>query len=1140
MSADFKLKDEQREVVFHDDGDILVSASAGSGKTHTMIERLNRLIIEEKASVGEILAVTFTESAASDMKSKLKKAIGDKIEKGVGGQRLIEQLAEVSTADICTLHSFCARLIRSYFFVAGVSPDYKIVDENQSGIIKNESVNKTFRQFYIENESWFTDLIKLFGEKRTDKKLREMVLKAYEFCESEPDYEEFFNNSLGHYTYENFLSFMENRVKNTLSALQRERELLEENCQILKNNGYLLGAEYLESLINFIDGIKGCKDAYKIKELKEFLPSAKFERKCDELGKEIKKQTQEGVKNIKKILNECVKYCSSPPEDKLKIEKDGKNLADFIKILRRFIDVYGKEKAQENVMDFSDLERNAMLILNDEEAREEISKKYKYVFVDEYQDTNGVQENIISLIKRDNVFMVGDLKQSIYGFRGCKPEIFSNKLSTMEKNGQKTAKLNYNFRSAKSILDCVNEIFSFCMTSDSCGTDYASTSTLVSGGLYPDGEDGRAFLHFYRSDAKEDLDDQDVDKEKTEDGEEDGDDKFEKPRIYDLLSEINREEQPLERDVSELITSIINKELQSTYYSIKEKKHVQITNKDIVILTRNKDTTYVQKVVKGLRLHGIDVESDVKENVLEFSEVAQLVNILKALDCETQDVPFATLLKSDLANCSDEDLAEIAVYYKDNCKDKVDTFYSQYKFYLDNAKTMLRDKLYAFSEYLLNLRYLSDFIGAHGILNKIISDSNYQSYLLLKKNGKTRLNRLKRFLSASKEGQKILTLKEFLFKIENCPKAFEFFDVGNEDTIKVMTIHKSKGLEFPVVILCGLERPMSKKEESGSFLTNRKLGFAFKHFNDQKKRVEDNFVCEQFRERMREDRFSEEMRVFYVATTRATYSLHMIFEGKEDLRTDCVGQANKFIDFIPKSMPVIEHDLTEFSMASKAVESKTLIIADAEKEKVDSLREKLSRTYPFTADTVLPLKSGVTSAINVDENQLVHVLFENEFTGIERGITAHKILELYDVNSSLGVDGQVKSMIENGEIDEQKVKDVNLNRLKNVIESGALDCVKGVDIFREQQFIAKLPAKLVLDTESNENILVQGVIDLLCISQDQAFIIDYKYSSLDDESLIKKYKKQLDVYAYAVESVLEKKVTKKIIVNLFTGSTVLL
>ncbi len=1114
-------KEQERAVLF-DKGNVLISASAGSGKTHTMIERVKRLILSCDVNVDQILAVTFTEMAASDMKEKLKKALSDSAE--LDKKRIYKQLALIPTADISTLHAFCARLIRSYFFVVGLSPDFNIMDEADAKVMRLDAVDKTFKEFYDKGEDWFYNIVDRQASSRTDRALKDLVLSAYAFCDSEENPTTLMDRFLLEYSNENFDNLLSTLKADLDAQLKIILSQLTDAHLLIEKGDLEKGAQFTKTVIADIEYILSSKDIYIIKKpLENFAIRFAFEKKLTEEQEELKEIVKKNRDKLKKIIAKFNKNIGENREmDLLRLNSAKEHTEWFVKILKRFSHVYATEKREENLLDFNDLEHFALQILQDETIREDIKKKYKYIFIDEYQDTNGVQESIMSLLANDNLFMVGDVKQSIYGFRGCRPEFFANKFTSMQKDGQTVLTLNHNFRSAKAVIDMVNQIFSYSMTKEFFGIDYKNTSQLISGGVYPENKTGRATLHLLEKAERE---------EQIE----------ESPRVYNILQEIKNPKEEKDNHVASLITQIIDEELGKTYYDAKNKCERQITYNDIAILTRNKNNGYVENLVGALIKHGIPILSDVKEKICDFSEIAMIINALKLVDCFDQDIPLASTLLSPIGNFTEEDLATVVCAFSHTDLTKYNkqwTFLDAYNYYLENQNNDLSLRLKEFNQYFAGLRFIADFVGAQGVLNKLIDDKNLQSYLFAEHNGKKKVDRLNRLVCSTVNNGKILTVTEFLDKVNSSPESFDFVDGGEEDAVKVMTIHASKGLEFPVVIVCGLERNMNTEDEYGDVLFSRSHGLAFKCFDDQKRSKDETLLRGVIKEELARERVKEELRLFYVALTRATYSLHLTVEGDIAKRKEVFCGADKFIDYVPNSIPTKIHTLDGLTFTELKKNTQKVIISQTNKDVVEQMKRQFEYQYSFAEDTFLPLKSGVTAVSQNDESEVVHLLFNEPTPDKERGIIAHKIMENYSFNTDIDLFNQVKHMVSAGVLLKEQEKSVNLNRIDSAIKSGGLDCLKGYKLFREKAFLVGVPANKIFKTQSEETVVLQGIIDLLAIDDDGAIIVDYKYSSLEKNSLRVQYHKQLELYAYATEKVLGKKVKKMIIVNLFTGETI--
>ncbi len=1110
-----ELKKEQAQAVYHDEGNILVSASAGSGKTFVMIERLIRLIAEGKAGVKQILAVTFTEMAASEMKEKLKVALTKKINE-TGDKRLIRELQEIPVADISTLHAFSARLIRAYFYAVGLSPDFKILDEAEAGAIKEQCVNKTFREFYEGGEEWFKRLVIRHLESRTDGELKKTIIKMSDMGRVNADSDIYLKQAQSVYTERGItelLSEFKRELNQKLTRLiDRAKFALKTFTELAKANI----VEFIKELISDIERVLNSSDVYVVKQFENYkLDLPKGVRLTGEL-----KVVYQDVSDVRDKFKELMKSANNGLTDKLadisSIKRESEHVLGLFELVKRYEELYSSAKIEENGLDFADLEHFALKILENEQIRKEVKDRYKYIFVDEYQDTNGAQEAIISALEKDNLFMVGDAKQSIYGFRGCRPEIFLSKLEKMRENGQKTVLLNHNFRSSDKVIELVNKVFSYSMTEDYFGMSYKDTSLLQAGGVYGEENGGRVELHLIKNPPRQAKE-------------------YEKARIYDILQELSNPNEESLLPTPNLIAHIIEKELGKDFYDPKSKQMRPVQYGDICILTRNKDNKYVRDIVKTLIGYGIPVVSVVKENVCDHPEIRQLIDAVKLIDCFNQDIPLAGVLKSPIGGFSDEELAQIVIKFND--KNKKGSFYNAFIHYINTENTPLGKRLKEFYEYFNSIRLIADFAGAFGALKRIVQDKNLEQCLFAEQFGKLKVKRLNRFVSCAIVDGKPLSVKEFLQRIERFPQSFGLSDGAEENSVKVMTIHASKGLEFPVVIVCGLERNANDKEEREDIMFDQDLGFAVKSYNDGERTARETPLRMIFRNRMRENRLKEELRLFYVALTRASYSLHLTFSGSKDGRNSAFTGAKKFLDYVPQEIELTEHETYELSPRANQVKIKNVLIGKPNDEQVEKMKLDFAYKYPFTEDTRLPLKNSVTNATRelTEDTPLVHVLYEGEQTDAERGNVAHKIMEYYDFESELSFEKQVQKLIDNQVVSKEQVQLINLERIEKAVNSELFKGLKGKTLYREKDFIVGIEAELVFNVQSKEQVLLQGIIDLLAVDKNGAIIIDYKYSSLEIESLKARYAKQLDLYSYALEKATGIKTTSKILVNLFTG-----
>lgn len=1122
-----RLKEKQYEVYSHNDGDMLVSASAGSGKTFVMISRIIRLVSEGKADVDEILALTFTDAAAKEMKSKLKKTFSDAvIQDEENSLRLSEQLDQTDVADIGTFHGFCAKLIRLYFFKAGVSCDFTIGAEGFIERLKARAMDITMKELYESGSQRMLMLADRYSYKRKDEKLRELIFKAHEFCEIEPEPEEVFKKSIANYLPQAFEQRMADLQKTCdeliTESAERMQKLVEDIKDIASPSRYAFAAATNEFVLSLRG--KNVFDLAKIQPLSVRSGSGTMKeavaRTVFEITK-IKNRVNSFIEKLNKTL------APSLEEEKKKNSALFENTEIFCEAVKNYSRNFAEIKREENVLDFADLEHFALKILKDPEANEKIKNKYKYIFVDEYQDINDVQNEILDLLWRNNTFAVGDLKQSIYGFRGSSPEVFIKKQNELTERKSGYVELNYNFRSAPAVVDAVNEIFSFCMTEETFGLDYKNHAALEYGGLYDGSDGGRAELHLLSKPTVEK-------KEK------------EKPSLYDVLkNSCNLEEDEIQ-NVAALVVKIIHDELGKKRFDVADKKEKPITYGDIAILTRNKENSYVKKIVDGLARYGVPAVAETGEDVTCVKEVKVLVEALKLISRVDDDVALATVMKSPVGGFSDEDLAHIVEFYderiasiREGNKNKK-TFFEAYSLSRNDSQSPMHEKVKNFGEYIDSLRFYADFNSAKEVMEKITSDSSYIPFLLASVGGETKVKRVRRFIRAAGENGDV-TVDEFLERVKSAP--IKMGSPAEENSVKVVTMHASKGLEYPVVIVCGTERLFNKQSDYEEVLFDREYGFITKYYDDENRRKYETILRSSVCEKFDKERKKEEMRLFYVALTRAKYSLHVVYEGNKDPRTDDPTSFDRFISFIPKTISFKQTEESPKSVDTLVAESepRTVIFSHCDRAEREKMRENFEFSYPREIETRLPIKSSVTAALKTQDEREEHtpVLFEEYSRGEskENGIAAHAIMEAFDFSRKDRFEEQINAMIKNGVVEEEAVKKLDLEKIKKVISSKIFDGIEGKRVYREKRFIFNAPASVVYGAKSEEPVLIQGIIDLLVVDDDGAEIIDYKYSFKTAEKLKETYAKQLNLYAMAVETALLVKVKRKSIISLLTGET---
>ncbi len=1189
-----KFTPEQRRAVTETEGNMLVSASAGSGKTYVMIERLIGIVLDGKAKVSEILAVTFTEAAAAEMKQKLVSALRKRLIDGGDNSAVRAALDEVPSASISTIHKFCADLLRSYFYEIGLDPAFKIADETAACEIQNAAADKTFSELYDAGDEDFLYLVRIFRSGRSDAELKKVIKKTAEFALSEKNPEEFLEKCGSSPTEKEF-----EEIENELAAMLKERAAallpsFENAREVLRAAGVKKPDEYFDEV------------AARLKEIVAALDLVRISAVCSS-GVRKAPSVPGDLEDEKKAFDDLKKKLGKLFEDGEALLDGGEESAKAaflstertVKALSRlailYKNKYDEMKADESLVDFSDLEHLAYkLLTTSENALASVRNKYKYAFCDEYQDVNAVQEAILNLVSPHGLFMVGDVKQCIYAFRGCNPDIFASKFAAFEvcekrvgsviavgkadaeyyDNVGKAVALAENFRSADGVLKAVNNVFSATMTEKSSRINYAK-NPMKSGGLYPENT-GYAAMHVIVGEKE----------------------KRESPTgVYDLVRDAETEDEPDSFYEGLLVGELIEKELGEPIFDIKLGDTRPAEPKDIAVLLRN-SKGFATDVIKTLSRLNVPVSSAAKDPVVDYPEIKLLIDILRLIDFYADDSPLIAVMKSSVGGFDEEELAAIRAAApssrsrslpvssslvapeNDEEKRKTPTFLECVEYYLkEGTDEKLREKIARFDEYFKKIRLLAEFCGAGEILVRIIKERSLDLEILTGRLGELRLERVNRFVAESEKGGVKLTVGEFLKKIENSGDEISVAEAGGSNSVTVMSMHSSKGLEFPVVIIAGLGRQFNASDERDVLLLSKTRGFAPYCYDEQAMTKSTTLKRELVKNETRRATAREELRLLYVAMTRAQSKLHLVTSAElpAERNETTASLARKFTDyFSPCDMPVVIHDKADIKTFGRAGETRNILVGEARESLKEKISESVSFRYPFEADTVLPVKRAVTS-ISEEMSETKPVVFgvdgddvyednyddfydDTESAGDslsgdasdgnkkgkitvgkgkanERGTAYHKFLENLDFNAK-SADNELIRQLSQGVLLPEQAKLLDKNTLQKIVSSGIFARLDGYKIYREQPFVAGFSAKDVGYEKAEGEILVQGIIDLLAVKGDEAIILDYKATGKSREEMLGKYKTQLEIYKKAVEKVMKLKVKKTILFNVFTCETV--
>ena len=1206
-----KWTSEQQKVIDLRDRNILVSAAAGSGKTAVLVERIIRRLTEDDppTDVDRLLIVTFTEAAAAEMKERIGAAIEKKLSERPGDIRLERQATLIHSAQITTIHSFCLSVIRDHFHVIGIDPGFRIAEEGELKLLKQDVLEELLEECYAQADEEFLDFTERFGSGKSDKKIEEIILNMYEYSRSYPLPDRWLDQCVEAYESEDLETRAQERVRMRTADIRRVLEHGLKVCEepdgpymygdMLDSDLEELGA--LERADNF-DAMYSAAAAFKWKRL-----SSKKDDTVSPDKKEKVRKLREQAKSLLKGIQED--YFYAPREVWRRDMQDAlPSVATLTELVKRFAHMLDEKKRLRNMIDFNDMEQFALAVLTEEKDGElvpsavagEYQDRFDEVMIDEYQDSNLVQETILTSVSRVsrgeyNIFMVGDVKQSIYSFRLSRPELFMEKYNTysLEDSVTQRIDLHKNFRSRVEVLDSVNEIFRQIMKKDLGGIEYDDSAALYPGAEFPPLPAGKENI------CKSEL--LLLDKEDT--GGED---------------ERRAEARMIARRIRELIRDgiVLDKETR-------EYRRVQY--RDIVILTRS-IRGWAEVFSSVLGEEGIPAYSVSREGYFETYEVSVLLDYLKILDNARQDLPLTAVLTSPFGGLDTRDLAEIRIAYPNvpfyeaamcvECDAGGDA--------CDACMEELRGKLRRFYGQLRYFREKVSYTPIHELLEEIIDRTGYGLYIAAMPGGAQRMANVEMLAerAAAFEGTSYKGLFNFVRYIAQLKKYdVDYGEAGimdeQADTVRIMSIHKSKGLEFPIVFAAGMGKRFNTQDTKGSVLLHPDWGAGVDLIDLKRRTKTPTFLKKMIREETVLENLAEEMRILYVALTRAKEKLIMTGAAKiaEDGTVSDVSSvfraegARCYLDWV---LPCILSDETGKAKQESSVEVAVFraedIIPQQEETQAEVLAEDVLRNwdvsrvyepelrerldaqidyvYPFEDEgkmklkfTVSELKKWASLAEEAGEEMyeepvavplIPQFLKEEEtLTGASRGSAYHKLMELLDFTAYSGTGdpggngaapdsadgsacrrreeilaGAVEQLRREGRLTDEMAECIRPQDILRFLgcRSGRrmADAARNGKLYKEQPFVLGVDASEIYpEDRSGEKILVQGIIDVYFEEPDGLVVLDYKTDKVRTGNELKeKYHAQLDYYAQVLEQLTEKPVKEKIIYSFTLGEEI--
>ncbi|MDR2183203.1 MAG: helicase-exonuclease AddAB subunit AddA [Clostridiales bacterium] len=1169
-----KFTDEQISAIEARGCDVLVSAGAGSGKTAVLVERILRIITDSNpVNIDRLLVVTFTDAAATQMRQRVAAQLNKRIKANPSDANLRKQLALMSKSHITTIHSFCLGVARRFFHKIDMDPGFRVADGAEIELMKAEILEATFeeryRAYYERGENpEFVRLAQIFdrGNVRDDN-FRKLILDVYEFTRACANPKGWLSDVAGAYRLEDGIeesywygAFREYAAR----VLGSVSENLAHGLELAKNPN--LHAKYQEVL---------ARDMEDVKRLTEALNDS-FETFCEVLefsfgslsGVKNKDGSEEAREKIAKIRGEAKKAVedlrSCCAKDPALMEKDIRDNYDNVRALSQlaldFANRFSEAKREKNMADFADFEHFCLRILVDEDLREtaearELSAEFDEIFIDEYQDLSIIQEIVLSAVSggRRNRFMVGDVKQCIYQFRMARPDIFVEKYEGFMKDAGlgRLIYLAKNFRSRRGVLDSVNCLFSRLMSADVGGVNYDRKAELLYAANFSEEleQDFRTVLHIIEGgdEARETAEDEDLEE----------------------LSAAQIEAKAVARHIRGLVDG---------KFQVKDGDGQRdIRYRDIVILLRS--NAAAQAFAQELKNADVPAFTGGDEDFFLAQEVMVMLALLSIIDNPRQDIPLTAVLYSAIFRFSPDELVQIRGAANAD-------FYGALRVYCDEgADTALRGKAAEFLTKLDIWRDAAARMTVSELIFYLYEQTDFYNFVGILPGGKIRRANLTVLheRAAKYEQTSYRGLFNFVRYIERLQKnnyGFKMAAVSNEneDLVRIMSIHKSKGLEYPVVFVCGLGKAFNMQDARRDFVMDFDLGVGFSAVDLQQRVSSSTFARYVIGKRKAAAQISEEMRILYVALTRAKEKLYLVGttkkweKGRESgpLRPYDVMRCRNFLDWILMVLPEMDEsvwdirysDANEFrnqqedpQKALAQAFARADHMGDGPEGRRDEVFRRLSYEYPHQAAIYAPAKMSVSEVKRLyyreflaDSEEFgkevvrefakpVFLADEDKIDSAGRGIIIHTVLEHIDMakHGAQDVLAIVRALVEKKILTQEEARIVPVDSIVRFLQSDIAARMRAADVLRREMPFATAIApgmvNMAFEGEETEEMLLHGVIDCVFEEEGRMVIVDYKTQRVRGgiEAAARAYLPQMELYQYAVERIFGTKVAQRVI-----------
>jgi len=1223
-----KWTKEQSEVISHRKGNLLVSAAAGSGKTAVLVEHvIDRLLDKEHPiSLSSVVLMTFTEAAASEMKERIKARLKEAFLEN-RDPHIEREIAELPNANISTIDAFCKRLIEENYTSLGIEPNFRIGEKNELALLKEDIVEELLEEEYGKKEESFLSFVDRYSTGKQDKGIQEIIVKLYYLAIASPFPEKYLkalsvNSSSAWKNY--LLESIRKRVEEAI-------ETLTEAIRICTEEGG--PSEYLVTVEEDYQSLLRVKAGAILRRTIEEIQAISFSRIKN--SKAERKEEVKGRRNaVKALVQKWQKnYILIPEEIEKKAETEGKTLLqEAIRLTLLFYTRYQKEKLERNILDFSDLEHFALKLLYTEKdgvlhfstLADELAQEYTEILVDEYQDSNMVQEYLVSALSKErfsegNVFQVGDVKQSIYRFRMARPELFLRKY--YDESYPKIF-LQKNFRSLKGVIDAVNACFFRIMKKELGGIEYDRDSSLFQGREEKEDTDSQTELLLLEKEENK------PEKKKGEQTEE------EKAKgKKEGKSGEKRGEAGLEKE------SDLQLECRMIASRVKELHKKNIQYKDMVILLRSPKKV-AKEMVDIFSEEGIPSFAVSSDGYYSQVEVETILAMLSVIDNPKQDIPLAAVLHSPMFHFTDEELCSLKLAYgsltealcmsaeaisdgnfcsenlcsgnvcieniggENQCSEKENALQVQSPLGRDLWK-----KWMDFCTKLERYRKLSRNLRVHELLTLLYEETSYYLYASALPMGEKRRANLDQLIEDALQFEKgsFSGLFNFIRYIEKAKQ--KEYDEGEaniysekDDLLRIMSIHQSKGLQFKVVFISSLQKNFNKQDLRESILLDEELGMASPYLDQETRIKYPSLQLSAIKEKMEEENQAEELRLLYVAMTRAEEKLIMTGVVKnlasymekhpvnEDIKIEDIRGAKSYLDFI---MLAFSRSFTE-SLENPLVKLRTFTREALSEKKEEEEGEKFSvrdalysylaenhekteeeevwdkdfsyrydheestHLYPKYAVSLLKKQAieavkeegdkegetggeseGLSEAEKSRKNGQVH---ERNTEKREKGLGA-KIGDSF--HHALALFDYNKGMEQLPAIlGEEELSLLNKEQFQTFLSSSLGECFKKAfqekRLFREMHFMRALPFRALFpDRKEEDEVLLQGIIDAFIVEDDGIILVDYKTDRVrEGEELRERYRKQIMLYSDALEAILGKRVKRRVLYSFYLAKEV--